>query len=158
MSFHDKAQLPLALRAARKGQIRAQFAALCYRVVGDKTQVLLITSRGRKRWIIPKGWPSPGITPAQGAAIEAWEEAGVVGRAHNQCLGVYSYMKFGAKTGDLPCIAMVFPIHVKQLNDKFPEAGQRRLKWVRPARAAAMVGEPELKQILRHFDPRRLRL
>ncbi|MGY3439211.1 MULTISPECIES: NUDIX hydrolase [unclassified Marinovum] len=158
MSYHDKAQLPLTVKARQKEEMRAQFAALCYRVVNDKVQVLLITSRGRKRWIIPKGWPSHNVTPAQGAAIEAWEEAGVTGRAHNQCLGVFSYIKLNAKSGALPCLAMVYPIKVKKMHDDYPEVGQRRLKWVRPSKAAALVSEPELAQMLRHFDPRRLRL
>ncbi|MCJ7871817.1 NUDIX hydrolase [Phaeobacter sp. J2-8] len=158
MSYHEKSQLPLAIRPHQKEEIRAQFAALCFRIVNNRTQVLLITSRGRKRWIIPKGWPSHGVTPAQGAAIEAWEEAGVMGRAYNQCVGVYSYMKLSARSGDLPCVAMVYPIRVKRMHDNFPEAGQRRMKWMPPASAAALVSEPELKHILLHFDPRRLRL
>ncbi|MFC6583776.1 NUDIX hydrolase [Sulfitobacter aestuariivivens] len=54
--------------------MRTQFAALCYRVKKGKVQVLLVTSRGTKRWIVPKGWPMDGKTPAQSAALEAWEE------------------------------------------------------------------------------------
>jgi len=86
-------QLPISLHGARKGEVRSQFAALCYRIKRGKVQVLLVTSRGSKRWIVPKGWPMEGKTPAASAKQEAWEEAGVYGRSVGSCLGVYSYAK-----------------------------------------------------------------
>ena len=147
-------QLPLSLRKATKGEVRSQFAALCYRVANDKVQVLMITSRRSGRWIIPKGWPIDGQTPAQSAAQEAWEEAGVQGKPVDVCLGLYSYEKFLDKTDQLPCVAMVYPVKVKSLSADFPEAGQRKRKWVSRKKAAQMVAEPELARILRDFDPR----
>lgn len=157
MSFYSGHQMPLTLKLRRKTEARTQFAALCYRIRRDKPEILMITSRGRRRWILPKGWPKAGLTPAQGALAEAWEEAGVIGQAIDACLGVYSYYKVGDPGPKLPCIALVYPVKVKKLADKFPEAGQRRHKWVRPKKAAKMVAEPELRVILRNFDPRQLR-
>lgn len=157
MSFHSGHQLPLSVALRSKRDMRTQFAALCYRIKNDKPEVLLITSRGRKRWILPKGWPEAGLTPAQGALREAWEEAGVKGRARDICLGVFTYLKLDARATRLPCLALVYPVKVAKLVKDYPEAGQRRRKWVSPKRAASMVSEPELKEILRNFDPRRLR-
>ena len=57
-------QLPLKLRAASKNDVRSQFAALCYRIKAGNPEILLITSRGTGRWIVPKGWPEDGMTPA----------------------------------------------------------------------------------------------
>ena len=68
---------PIDLMGAKKTGLRTQFAALCYRLRKGKPEVLLVTSRRSKRWIIPKGWPQNGMLPAQSAAIEALEEAGV---------------------------------------------------------------------------------
>lgn len=42
-------------------------------------EFLLVQTRGG-RWIFPKGGVEPGLTPAQSAALEALEEAGVHGR------------------------------------------------------------------------------
>ena len=56
---------------------RTQYGALCWRMHRGKVEVLLITSRDTGRWVIPKGWPIDGLAPAQTAAREAWEEAGV---------------------------------------------------------------------------------
>ncbi len=147
-------QLPITLNGARKGDVRMQFAALCYRVRRGKVQILLITSRRAKRWIVPKGWPMDGKTPAASAAQEAWEEAGVTGRPDGPCLGAYSYAKTLGDAEDLPCVAMLYPVKVARLAKKFPESGQRRRRWVSRKKAAQLVAEPELARIIRDFDPR----
>lgn len=157
MSLQMGHQLPLSIRAGRKTDMRTQFSALCFRIVRDKPKVLLVTSRGSKRWILPKGWPEPALTPAECAAKEAWEEAGVKGRVYDLCLGVYSYEKQYDKASTLPCVALVYPIKVKSVAAIYPETGQRQRKWVGMKRAASMVSEPELSEILRKFDPRILR-
>lgn len=150
-------QLPLSLGQAGKTDVRTQFAALCYRVKNDKVQILLVTSRGSGRWIVPKGWPMDGKTPADSAAREAWEEAGVTGTMHPRPLGLFSYHKIidDADAG-LPCVVMVYGIKVKSLARTFPESDQRTRKWVTRKKAASMVDEPELSRILRDFDPRML--
>jgi len=150
-------QPPLHIRAAHKTQMRTQFGALCYRIVKDRPQVLLITSRGSRRWIIPKGWPKFRETPARSAAAEAWEEAGVRGRVIDQCIGLYSYLKEMEEGEPLPCAVLVYPIKVKTLEDRFPEAGSRKRRWFSPKKAAARVDEPELQQLVRAFEPRLLR-
>ena len=150
-------QLPLTLRNASKDDVRSQLAALCYRVRADRTEVLLITSRRTGRWIVPKGWPEDGMTPADCAMKEAWEEAGVIGRAHNQCLGLFSYSKIIDPELSYPCVVMVYPVKVKSLAKKYPEQGQRKRRWYSPKKAALRVTEPELARMLRDFDPRALR-
>ncbi|WP_338055504.1 NUDIX hydrolase [Shimia biformata] len=148
---------PITLKTARKTDVRTQFGALVYRIHNDKPEILLITSRTSKRWIIPKGWPMHGLTPAEAALQEAFEEGGVKGKAHDVCLGIYSYFKTFEDRRDLPCLVMVYPVKAKKLLTSFREAGQRRRKWFSPKKAAAKVREPELSQILRSFDPRHLR-
>lgn len=98
----------------------------------------------------------PGETPSDTAATEAWEEAGVEGRVHPLCLGIFSYTKFIDRRQSLPCVVAVFGLRVKRLARSFPEAGQRKRKWVSPKRAAQLVDEPELSQLLERFDPRGL--
>lgn len=142
---------PVRLTSGCKRDVRTQFGALCYRVRRDKVQVLLITSRTNRRWILPKGWPIDGASPAEAAAQEAWEEAGVEGRVMGNCLGVYSYNR--ADDDDLPCVVAIFPIKVKRLRSDYPEAAERDRKWVTPKKASVMLAEPELRQMVRDFDP-----
>ena len=150
-------QSPVDMGEAGKRELRSQFAALCYRMTHGTPEILLVTSRRSRRWIIPKGWPVDGITPANAAAQEAFEEAGVEGKIRDVCLGIYSYSK-QIETGiALPCMVAVFPIKVKALHNKFPEAGERKRKWFAQKKAAARVEEPELRQIIRAFDPKLLK-
>lgn len=150
--------MPIPFSAAQKADVRTQFAALCFRIVKDKPQILLITSRGSKRWIIPKGWPMEGRTPGQCAMREAYEEAGVIGKSADQPIGLFPYLKLMDDESELPCVALVYPVRVRILRAEYPEAGERKRKWFSLKKAANKVDEPELAQLIRNFEPKLLRL
>ncbi|WP_323716642.1 NUDIX hydrolase [Paracoccus aminovorans] len=124
-----------------------QVAALCL----DETteQVLLVTSRGTGRWIVPKGWPMPGRSLAGAAMQEAWEEAGARGRIGDAEIGRYHYDKDQDHGFAIPVEVRVFPLWVDRLEDRFPEADQRQRRWFAPDEAARMVAESGLRRILR---------
>ena len=156
MSFNIAPQQPLRLMGGRKSDVRTQFAALCYREQKGKVQVCLVTSRGTGRWIVPKGWPVDNHTPAEAAATEAFEEAGLLGTAMPVCIGVFSYIKPLDETLT-PCVAMVYPLLVKRSLSDWPERAERTRRWFSRKKAAARVAEPELRRIIEEFDPRSLR-
>ncbi|MGV6812064.1 MAG: NUDIX hydrolase [Brevirhabdus sp.] len=157
MSLFGTKQQPLDMRGAGKDQLRTQFAALCYRMRAGEPEVLLVTTRRTKRWIIPRGWPLHGSTPSATAQTEALEEAGAEGKMHNTCIGIYSYIKIRPDGTQTPVMVAVFPLKVKKLRDSYREAGQRKRRWFPLKKAAAHVHEPELQQIIRNFDPKVLR-
>jgi 8-oxo-dGTP pyrophosphatase MutT (NUDIX family) len=64
---------------SKLAKTRRQVAAVCYRIRKRGIEFLLVQTRGG-RWIFPKGGVEPGLTPAESAALEAFEEAGVHGR------------------------------------------------------------------------------
>jgi 8-oxo-dGTP pyrophosphatase MutT (NUDIX family) len=70
--------VPLA--QLRKLRDCEQVAAVCYRARGGAIEFLLVRTSGSGRWTFPKGNAEPGLTHAQAAALEAFEEAGVHGR------------------------------------------------------------------------------
>lgn len=150
-------QRPLRLADNSKRDVRTQFGALCWRVKNGKVQVLLVTSRRRRRWILPKGWPMDGATPIQAAEREAWEEAGVSGKATSVCLGIFSYLKDLGEGEHLPCVVAVFPVKVKKHHADWPEKSQRRRRWMSLKEAAKSVDEKELSMILANFNPDALR-
>lgn len=156
MSLLRTHQFPISA-PGRKSEMRTQFAALPWRVRDGKLQIMLVTSRGTGRWIVPKGWPIDGLTPAGAAAAEAWEEAGIKGRADDFCLGLYTYTKDMDAAPDLPVAVAVFPLEVRRTSRDFPEAAERKTRWLPRKKAAARVAEPELAAIIREFDPRALR-
>jgi 8-oxo-dGTP pyrophosphatase MutT (NUDIX family) len=127
-----------------------QVGAIC--LSRDGRQVLMITSRGTGRWIIPKGWPMEGRSLAGAAAQEAWEEAGVEGRVSSEELGRYSYDKDQDGGFSIPVQVRVFPLYVRRLETDFPESSERRREWFDPAEAAKLVAEPGLAAILRNLE------
>lgn len=147
-------KFPINMSGGTKHDLRTQFAALPWRFRKNKLEVCIITSRTSKRWIVPKGWPMDGRTPTQAAEIEAWEEAGLKGKMSDTCIGVYSYVKPLDKTRT-PCLAMIFPMKVRTEFDHWPERHQRRRKWVSRKKAAQLLHDDELAQIVRRFDPRK---
>jgi 8-oxo-dGTP pyrophosphatase MutT (NUDIX family) len=133
---------------------RAQFAAIPWRRNADgEVEVLLITSRETRRWVIPKGWPIKGKSSAKSAAQEAFEEAGVTGKISKSPLGGYAYDK-RLRNGRLQHVRVaVFTLHVESEAETFPELGQREKLWLPPADAALRVDEPELIALLANFKP-----
>src|SRR6266852_3175241 len=79
------------LRRLRKCE---QVAAVCYRVRGGNIEFLLVQTR-KERWTFPKGSAMPGLTHAQAAALEAFEEAGVHGRMEEASFTRYIQPKRG---------------------------------------------------------------
>jgi 8-oxo-dGTP pyrophosphatase MutT (NUDIX family) len=145
-------QQEIILGDAAKTDLRTQFAALCYRVKNEKVQFCLVTSRRSGRWIVPKGWPMNGQTPMDAAATEAFEEAGVRGKIEPRPIGVFSYYKVHSKN-ELPCIAVVYPLKVKKVLRTWPERKERNRKWLSRKKAAALVDNAELSQIILRFQP-----
>lgn len=127
-----------------------QVAALCYRGSGASRRVLLITSRRTKRWILPKGWLIDGLDAPRSAAQEAWEEAGVKpSGGAPKAVGTFEYMKRLRHGLEIPVETQVFKIKVADLAERFPEAGERKRLWVDAEKAADLVAEPGLRDILR---------
>jgi len=69
----------LRLAHLRKLRRCEQVAAVCFRNRSAGIEFLLVQTR-KERWIFPKGSAEPGLTHAEAAALEAFEEAGVHGR------------------------------------------------------------------------------
>jgi 8-oxo-dGTP pyrophosphatase MutT (NUDIX family) len=127
-----------------------QFAALPCRIgESGQAQVLLLTSRETRRWVIPKGWPVKGLKPREVAAREAYEEAGLLGTIIGKhAIGVYHYEKQLLGEQFL-CEVRVFQFWVTQQLDDWPEKSQRGTRWFDVLEAAALVDEGELAEIVR---------
>lgn len=135
---------------------RQQYAALCYRTGNqpDGIEVLVATSRDTGRWVIPKGWPMDGRKAHAVAEREAWEEAGVKGKAEKDALGTYRYAKKLDSGLTVTCRVQVHALAVAEMARNFREKGSRVLEWVSCEEAAARVNEPELKELFLAFPAR----
>lgn len=136
--------------------VRVQYGALPYRFTQDAAlEVLLVTTRKTRRWIIPKGWAIKGLKPAKSAAREAFEEAGVRGKVGGKSLGVFAYDKLLDESGVRAiCEVRVFPLLVTRQSEVWPEFEQRTVQWVQPNKAVSLIKEPELKMLVAAFAKR----
>lgn len=128
-----------------------QSATLAYRWSKAGPRMVMVTSKGTRRWILPKGGIKAGRAPYEAAADEALEEAGVTGPVSRTCIGVYGYHKANHRLGAY-CTVRVFPMKVTAELPDWPERKERRREWVDFAIAAARVKERDLKKIILSFS------
>jgi uncharacterized protein Yka (UPF0111/DUF47 family)/8-oxo-dGTP pyrophosphatase MutT (NUDIX family) len=138
-----------------------QIAVLPYRTLGTGVdapiQILLITSRETRRWVVPKGGMMKGLTAHAAAAAEAEEEAGVIGAVCPTPLGSYRYRKRRSSGASVWADVDVFPLAVTDELDTWDEQHQRDRRWFSLAEAAVAVQEPDLRALIRSFGAREFR-
>lgn len=139
-----------ARTASRRRRIdRLQVAALPFRRGdGGAIEVLLVTSRGTGRWIIPKGNQMNGLSLAEAAAQEALEEAGVRGRIATREAGRFSHLKTRSIGRALHCRVAVFALAVEEELDEWPEQAQRQRRWFSIREAQRAVASRELAGLI----------
>lgn len=93
---------------------------------------------------MPKGIVEPDLTPAESAAKEALEEAGIEGELLEKTLGSYTYKKWGGT-----CKVEIFLMKVTAELDTWPEADVRRREWLPFGMAAERVNERKLRDLIR---------
>jgi len=136
--------------------IRLQYGVLPYRFTEPYSlEVLLVTTRQTRRWIIPKGWPIKGLKPPKSAAREAYEEAGIRGTVGAKAIGFFSYEKgLDANGVTVPCEVRVFPMIVKRQHDVWPEAHEREARWFEPGKALSAIKDEGLRELIDLFVQR----
>ena len=123
--------------------IYRQSGVLAYRFAAQDPEILLITTR-KGHWTIPKGIVEPDLSPAESAANEAYEEAGVRGRIIEKSIGRFQYPKWGGT-----CSVEVFLLEVTELLASWPEAYFRRRRFTPIPTAAEMVKYDQLAGLIR---------
>jgi 8-oxo-dGTP pyrophosphatase MutT (NUDIX family) len=127
---------PAQLREMRR---RDQVAAVCFRIRNRKIEFLLVQTRGG-RWTFPKGGAEAGLTPAQAAALEAFEEAGVHGRIEEARFASYVCKKRGARgSGARDVVVSAHLCEVLWLGP--PEESGRNPSWFTPEKAKRRLRE-----------------
>jgi 8-oxo-dGTP pyrophosphatase MutT (NUDIX family) len=136
--------------------VRVQYGALPYRFTSMAAlEILVVTTRQSRQWIVPKGWPIKRLTPSKSAAREAFEEAGVRGKIGARAIGNFRYKK-PARQADIDpdYDVKIFPLLVRRQSATWPEYGQRMVQWVDPEKAISLIREPELRSIVEKFAKR----
>src|ERR1700685_2314002 len=133
---HTRTSAPAAkffqLSELRRLRRSEQVAAVCYRIRGKAIEFLLVQTRGG-RWIFPKGSAEPGLSHAQAAALEAFEEAGVHGRIEEASFARYvrrergGARKSAAKSGKKELAVYAHLCEVSRLSP--PKESKRDRTW-----------------------------
>jgi 8-oxo-dGTP pyrophosphatase MutT (NUDIX family) len=143
-------RLSKSLSAAAVESERLQYGALPWRQTEDGLEVMLVSSRDTRRWIIPKGWPMAGRSGMAAAAIEAMEEAGLLGVMSEEPIGHFHYAKRLSRRVDL-CKVEVFSLRVVRQRHHWPEKHERVTQWYPVAKAVERVSDPELGDLIAAF-------
>ena len=128
-----------------------QYAALPIRTVQDQIQILLVTSRETKRWILPKGRPEKKVPACNVAAQEAYEEAGVAGSVSQHTIGGFPSVKRLRSGAEVPTWVRVYLLAVETEYDDWPEMHERQRKWVSSEEAARLVVDDGLASFIQKF-------
>lgn len=116
-----------------------QSAVIPYRRTAEGMEVLLVTSRRKGRWIVPKGLVITGMAPQDSAVKEALEEAGVGGVVRFGLLGTVVKEKKSTT-----CRTMVFAMEVTEMHAFWKEMEQRERRWVSWGEAEQLLGAGRL--------------
>ena len=139
LGLPDNAYMPIEAQATRT---ILQAGAIPYRFKGDELQFLLLTSKSG-RWIAPKGKIDPGHTPQQTAAIETFEEAGVIGNVTGDRLGVWQYTKSHAIHH-----VTFYPLLAERTLTHWGEAHYRSRVWLPALEAAQTVEITQISEMM----------
>jgi 8-oxo-dGTP pyrophosphatase MutT (NUDIX family) len=122
-----------------------QSGVIPYRKKQGKIEVMLITSRNKGRWIIPKGIIESGLDARASAAKEAFEEAGVQGDVHRKLLGVYKHRKWG----DV-CTVQIYAMKVRKVYRKWDETDRER-EWLSLKDALERLRKNDLRRAMQRL-------
>lgn len=121
------------------------------RNAAGELELLLVTSRKKRRWVIPKG-AVRGMLPHASAAREAFEEAGVLGVIGREQTGVYCQRKTDASGKKQEIAVAAFPLFVNTQLRSWPEMSMRKRKWLGALEAIDMVEDAQLRRVLEIFS------
>lgn len=135
--------------------ILRQVAAIPYRVnpKGD-IEVLLVTSKKRGRWVLPKGNVQRFGRPYRCAAREAFEEAGVLGVIEPLPAAKYRQLKGCDPLGLTEVVIEAYPLQVNTELRAWPEGRIRQRQWMSIPAAMTAVQDAELRSAIHAFAER----
>ena len=120
--------------------MKRKSAILPYRKTKNGLEFLLVRNMDDNKWVIPKGTIEHPLPPALSAAMEAFEEAGVVGRTLPPRIGKYY------KNGQW---VSTYLLKVERVLHKYDEAAFRERKWVQEHSIHNHVFDFDLLQVIK---------
>ncbi len=123
-----------------------EIGAVPYRIRDNQMEIVLITTRRRKRWIFPKGQVEKRLTSLKVAKLEAFEEAGIVGQIKKGM-----DREFTVYRGRRKVRLQVFPIECDEVLDHWPEAHERDRVVIQLEEALKMIKGKSLRKCIKRI-------
>ncbi|ASJ76362.1 NUDIX hydrolase [Granulosicoccus antarcticus] len=111
-----------------------------------KCKIYLITSREQGQWIIPTGKLEKNLSNRQVARLEAFEEAGILGKLDEQ---FKVQVQLQSPRGKKKRKTTVFLLHVKRILNQWPEKDERKRKSISIESYVKTLSDKKLKRKLR---------
>lgn len=129
---------------SRPAYYYSQSSVIPYRITDHKLEIMLISSRSHKHWIVPKGIIEPGLSSLRSAEKEALEEAGIKGITQDALLGQYHYKKWGAQ-----CSVDVFAMEVtREIPESHWSESHRKRQWLSIDEAKRRISQVALHPLI----------
>ena len=123
-----------------------QSAVIPYYQESGQLSVVLVTTKKKQKWTLPKGIVEPRLSPPESARKEAFEEAGIEGYVDERLFDRFEYDKWGGT-----CSVQVFLMRVTRLLSSWPEGDERERQLFAPCQASERIGREEIKPVLARF-------
>lgn len=107
-------------------------------------RILLITERNQPGWGVPKGWPAEGRMPLMSAALNAFDEAGIIGDIDPKPLTDYHYSVPDRNGAGYPRCVTLFAMRVRGTLLHWKEQSERQRRWFGIDEAATRLQNAEL--------------
>ena len=125
-------------------------AAVCYRSIRGSVEFLLVRTKSG-RWTFPKGNIEPHLSLRESAELEAYEEAGALGRIGRVHFDHYRHMKSSCReTGFDGLLVAAFLLQVEETIP--PQETHREPTWFGPREAKAQLAEGRSLRFSREFS------
>lgn len=115
---------------------------------GKDRRLVLVTARRHGHWIVPTGKPEAKLSDKRVAALEAFEEAGVVGRLKK--LRRPARVICRSASGKSRRLDL-YGLTVRKKLSRWPEKNQRERRLVGADELDALPMDAQLKQVIRRY-------
>ena len=111
-----------------------------------RPHIVLVTARGKARWLLPKGNQHPRHTRREMALTEAYEEAGVVGTIRTK-----HYIDVPILKDRRRIVLRLYPMDVERILKKWPEQDGRERIVVDARKAGKLLRCKKLSDGVEHL-------
>jgi len=119
---------------------------VCYRLVDNVPEVVLIATLGGARWGLPKGQPEKNETPAEAARREIAEETGIHGEVLHSISCIDYWFRSGSSRIHKSVEFFLMRCRGGSLSPQLSEVDDAR--WVPLAEALRLVSFPREREVL----------